>query len=260
MERVSPLALNALRLLISSVFYLPLIALLGAIPDREITWWAILIASGIIGFAIADWLFLEGMNIIGVSRAGILVTPHPILTMILAHYLLNRPLNASIALGAVLIVIAVIVLVSEAMDSKGGMSWRGIGFVIVAELLWTIAVLVTDWLVSNESAVAITGLRISSGALGSLVFFRTIRETVRKMSVEDWELVVVITILGTMLGQYFFIKSISLVGSSIATPVTESSPVMAALMAVAFLKERFTKRLGISLVLTTLGIILIGLA
>ncbi|AMM54455.1 DMT family transporter [Pyrococcus kukulkanii] len=259
MAKINPVSLNTLRLFISSAFYIPLIIFLRLIPNKGWEWWAIVIVSGIIGFTIADWLFLEGMNIIGVSRASILVTPHPILTMVLAHYLLGRPLNASIAAGAVMIVIAVLILVSEAMDNKE-MSWKGIAFVVTAEVLWTVAVLITDWLVHGESAVLITGLRISSGALGALVFASTLREDIRIMNAKDWGLVVVITVLGTILGQYFFIKSISLVSSSIATPVTESSPVMAALMAVAFLKEKFTKRLAVSLVLTTLGITLIGLA
>ncbi|ASJ17562.1 multidrug DMT transporter permease [Thermococcus chitonophagus] len=259
MAKINPVSLNTLRLFISSAFYIPLIIFLGLIPNRGWEWWTIVIISGIIGFTIADWLFLEGMNIIGVSRAGILVTPHPILTMVLAHYLLDRPLNASIATGAVMIVIAVLILVSEAMDNKE-MSWKGIAFVVTAEVLWTVAVLITDWLVHGESAVLITGLRISSGALGALVFASTLREDIKRMNTKDWALVVVITVLGTILGQYFFIKSISLVSSSIATPVTESSPVMAALMAVAFLKERFTKRLAVSLILTSLGIVLIGLA
>ncbi|MFA4668560.1 DMT family transporter [Pyrococcus kukulkanii] len=259
MAKINPVSLNTLRLLISSAFYIPLIIFLRLIPNKGWEWWAIVIVSGIIGFTIADWLFLEGMNIIGVSRASILVTPHPILTMVLAHYLLGRPLNASIAAGAVMIVIAVLILVSEAMDNKE-MSWKGIAFVVTAEVLWTVAVLITDWLVHGESAVLITGLRISSGALGALVFASTLREDIKRMNAKDWGLVVVITVLGTILGQYFFIKSISLVSSSIATPVTESSPVMAALMAVAFLKEKFTKRLAVSLVLTTLGITLIGLA
>ncbi|MFA4718861.1 DMT family transporter [Pyrococcus kukulkanii] len=259
MAKINPVSLNTLRLFISSAFYIPLIIFLRLISNKGWEWWAIVIVSGIIGFTIADWLFLEGMNIIGVSRASILVTPHPILTMVLAHYLLGRPLNASIAAGAVMIVIAVLILVSEAMDNKE-MSWKGIAFVVTAEVLWTVAVLITDWLVHGESAVLITGLRISSGALGALVFASTLREDIKRMNAKDWGLVVVITVLGTILGQYFFIKSISLVSSSIATPVTESSPVMAALMAVAFLKEKFTKRLAVSLVLTTLGITLIGLA
>jgi len=259
MAKVNPVSLNTLRLFISSAFYIPLLFSLNLIPHKNLEWWAIVIVSGIIGFTIADWLFLEGMNIIGVSRASILVTPHPILTMVLAHYLLNRPLNASIAAGAVMIVIAVLILVSEAMDNKE-MSWKGIAFVVTAEVLWTVAVLITDWLVHGESAVLITGLRISSGALGALVFASTLREDIKRMNAKDWALIVVITVLGTILGQYFFIKSISLVSSSIATPVTESSPVMAALMAVAFLKERFTKRLAVSLILTSLGIVLIGLA
>ncbi|CAB49356.1 DMT family transporter [Pyrococcus abyssi] len=258
MRRVSPFTLNSLRLFIASAFYIPLIIYLDLFPDKGLFWWIIVILSGIIGFLVADWLFLEGINIIGVSRANLLVTPHPILTMVLAHYFLDRPLNASIAFGAILIVLAVIILLSEGKDSSD-ISLRGVGLVIVAELMWTLAVLITDWLVSDESAVLITGLRIASGALGTTFLLPRISQEVKKLKMRDLGLIFVITLLGTILGQYFFVKSISIVSSSVATPVTESTPIMAALMAIIFLKERFTKKLGISLVLATLGILLIGL-
>lgn len=57
----------------------------------------------------------------------------------------------------------------------------------------------------------------------------------------------VITLLGTIFGQCFFALALKLAGSDIVTPVTESSPVMASVMVVLFLKGRFTKKLGVAL-------------
>ncbi|AEC51253.1 hypothetical protein PNA2_0335 [Pyrococcus sp. NA2] len=257
MRRISPFTLNFLRLAIASAFYLPLILALGLLPQKEFYWWVIVVFSGIIGFMVGDWLFLEGVKILGVSRANLLVTPHPILTMFLAHYFLGRPLNFPIFLGAGLIVFGVIILISEGRE-LGDISLKGVLLVISAELLWTVAIVITDWLVSSESPILITGLRISSGALGAVPFIPRIVREMKGLTFKDLLLVFVISILGTILGQYFFVKSISMVSSSVATPVTESTPILASLMAILFLRERFTKRLALSMVLAMLGILAIS--
>ncbi|HII60691.1 DMT family transporter [Pyrococcus horikoshii] len=257
MRRVSPLTLNFLRLVIASGFYLPLIIYLNLIPSKGIMWWVIVVFSGIIGFMIGDWLFLEGMKLLGVSRANMLTTLHPIITMVLAHYLLGRPLNAYLFLGAGLIILAVLLLLSEKSES-GGINARGVLLVVVAELLWTIAILITDWLVSNEPPVLIAALRISSGILGGLPFLPKMWREIRKLRLGDMGLVFVISLLGTIVGQYLFIKSISLVSSTVATPVTESTPIMASLLAVVFLREKITSKLVASMMLSFIGILIIG--
>ncbi|NJE09415.1 DMT family transporter [Thermococcus sp. MAR1] len=257
MRDIDPISLNVLRLILSALFYVPLVIYIG-FPHLSPLQWAILIVSGIVGFTLADWFFLEGMNLLGVSRAAILVTFHPILTMFVAHYTLDRPLTFGLLAGAFFIVLAVVVIASEG-GSDGETSWRGLAYVFSAQLLWTFAVIVTDWLVKGESAFAVIGLRIGFGALASLVFLPRIQGDVEKLGARGWGLVFVITLLGTILGQYFFALALKLAGSSIATPVTESSPIMASVIAVLFLKERFTEKLGVALVLTSLGILMIAL-
>ncbi|MDK2915150.1 MAG: drug/metabolite transporter, family [Thermococcaceae archaeon] len=255
MRLISPLSLNVIRLIISAALYLVIIAFTG-FPSLNHQEWFILFISGVIGFTVGDWVFLEGIHRLGVSKSAILVTLHPILTMFLAHYLLNRTLNVFIILGALSIVSAVLIVASESDGKKT--DWKGIGFVLAADTCWTAAVLMMDWLMSSGSAFSIIGLRIGFGALASVVFMRTVLEDVKSLDARGWGLVFSITFLGTVLGQYFFALAVKVAGSSVATPVTESSPIMASLMAVAFLKEPFTKRLLYALALTSAGIILIA--
>ncbi|QDA31995.1 DMT family transporter [Thermococcus indicus] len=257
MRGISPLTLNVVRLFMGSAFYIPLVLYLGP-PKLSGFEWVILVISGVVGFTLADWFFLEGMNILGVSRAAILVTFHPILTMFVAHYTLGRPLTAGLLAGAFAITVAVVITASEGR-STGGVSWKGVVYVFLAQLLWTFAVIVTDWLVEGSSAFSIIGLRIGFGALAGLLFLPRIGEDVKKLNLRGWGLVFVITLFGTILGQYFFALALKFAGSSIATPVTESTPIMASLMAVAFLKEPLTKKLAYAMALTTIGILVIGL-
>ncbi len=257
MKKVNPLSLNVARLFLSSAFYVPLVFYLG-LPTITPERWAVLIISGIIGFTVADWFFLEGMQLMGVSRAAILVTFHPVLTMFTAHYLLERPLTPGLAGGAFAIILAVILITTESGPGRMG-SWKGVAYVFFAQLMWTFAVIVTDWLVAGESAFSIIGLRIGFGALAGLAFLPKIKDDFKKLDRRGWGLVGLITLFGTILGQYFFTLALKVAGSSVATPVTESSSIMASLFAVVFLKERLTGRLIYAIVLTTLGIMVIGI-
>jgi len=76
MKTITPFAINIIRLIIGGVFYFVALLYLG-FPSFSREVWAILILSGILGFTVADWMFLEGINYLGVSRASLLLTSSP---------------------------------------------------------------------------------------------------------------------------------------------------------------------------------------
>ncbi|ASJ14831.1 hypothetical protein A3L10_06650 [Thermococcus radiotolerans] len=255
MRGISSLSLNVLRLFMGALLYLVVLAIYG-IPPLGTRGFLILISSALIGFTLGDWLFFESIKILGVSRAALLVTPYPILTMLLAHIFLGRPLTIQIGVGAFLIILAVTILMGESRE--GRLDPRGVLFSAGAQVLWAAAVVMTDWLVTGNNPLVIAGLRISFGALGALIFVPKILPDVRRMAVMNWATVFLVAFLGTFLGHCFFTTAIKEAGSSIATPAAESSPILAALLAVLFLKEPFTRRLLYAIILTGVGIILIS--
>ncbi|ASJ05172.1 DMT family transporter [Thermococcus barossii] len=255
MRGISSLSLNVLRLFIGGFLYLGILGVYG-IPPLGTQGFAVLVLSAIIGFTLGDWLFFESIKILGVSRAALLVTPYPILTMLLAHVFLGRSLTVQIGVGAVLIILAVAILMGESRE--GRLEPRGVLFSAGAQLFWAVAIVMTDWLVTGNNPLVIAGLRISFGALGGIVFVPRILPDVRRMRARNWGTVFLVAFLGTFLGHCFFTTAIKEAGSSIATPAAESSPIMAALLAVIFLKEPFTRRLLYAILLTGMGVILIS--
>jgi len=255
MRGISSLSLNVLRLFMGALLYLVVLAIYG-IPPLGTRGFLILVISALIGFTLGDWLFFESIKILGVSRAALLVTPYPILTMLLAHIFLGRPLTIQIGVGAFLIILAVTMLMGESRE--GRLDPRGLLFSAGAQVLWAAAVVMTDWLVTGNNPLVIAGLRISFGALGALIFVPKILPDVRRMKPRNWATVFLVAFLGTFLGHCFFTTAIKEAGSSIATPAAESSPILAALLAVLFLKEPFTRRLLYAIILTGVGIILIS--
>ncbi|ASA78301.1 DMT family transporter [Thermococcus sp. 5-4] len=255
MRGISSLSLNVLRLFMGALLYLVVLAIYG-IPPLGTPGFLILISSALIGFTLGDWLFFESIKILGVSRAALLVTPYPILTMLLAHIFLGRPLTIQIGVGAFLIILAVTILMGESRE--GRLDPRGVLFSAGAQVLWAAAIVMTDWLVTGNNPLVIAGLRISFGALGAVIFVPKILPDVRRMKPRNWATVFLVAFLGTFLGHCFFTTAIKEAGSSIATPAAESSPILAALLAVLFLKEPFTRRLLYAMILTGVGIILIS--
>ena len=255
MRGISSLSLNVLRLFMGALLYLVVLAIYG-LPPLGTQGFLILISSALIGFTLGDWLFFESIKILGVSRAALLVTPYPILTMLLAHIFLGRPLTIQIGVGAFLIILAVTILMGESRE--GRLDPRGVLFSAGAQVLWAVAIVMTDWLVMGNNPLVIAGLRISFGALGALIFVPKILPGVRRMKPRNWATVFLVAFLGTFLGHCFFTTAIKEAGSSIATPAAESSPILAALLAVLFLKEPFTRRLLYAIILTGVGIVLIS--
>ncbi|MBC7108994.1 MAG: DMT family transporter [Methanomassiliicoccales archaeon] len=257
MKIITPFAINIIRLILGGVFYFVAILYLG-FPSFSREIWVILILSGILGFTVADWMFLEGINYLGVSRASLLVTLHPILTMFIAHFTLGRPLTLSLVAGAGTIICAVILITTET-SSRSELNWKGITFVFLAQLIWTGTIVIMDWLIEDLSAFVVIGFRIGFAGLASLVLLFKVGNEFKKLSKEGWMLIFVTTLLGVILGQYFFAQAIKLMGSSIATPLMESTPILSSVMAVILLKERFSRRLLYALILTSLGVLLIAL-
>ncbi|WP_148883421.1 DMT family transporter [Thermococcus aciditolerans] len=255
MRGISSLSLNVLRLFMGAALYLVVLAIYG-LPPLGTRGFLVLVASALIGFTLGDWLFFESIKILGVSRAALLVTPYPILTMLLAHLFLGRPLTLQIGAGAFLIILAVTILMGE--SSEGRLDPRGVLFSAGAQVLWAAAVVMTDWLVTGNNPLVIAGLRIGFGALGAVVFVPKILPDVRRMAARNWVTVFLVAFLGTFLGHCFFTTAIKEAGSSIAAPAAESSPILAAVLAVLFLKEPFTRRLFYAIILTGVGIILIS--
>ncbi|CAD5244925.1 DMT family transporter [Thermococcus camini] len=255
MRGISSLSLNVLRLFMGALLYFVVLAIYG-LPPLGTRGFLILVISALIGFTLGDWLFFESIKILGVSRAALLVTPYPILTMLLAHIFLGRPLTLRIGVGAFLIILAVTILMGESRE--GRLDPRGVLFSAGAQVLWAAAIVMTDWLVTGNNPLVIAGLRISFGALGALIFVPKILPDVRGMRPRNWGTVFLVAFLGTFLGHCFFTTAIKEAGSSVATPAAESSPILAALLAVLFLNEPLTRRLLYAIILTGVGIILIS--
>ncbi len=67
----------------------------------------------LISTVVALMAFLEGVRIIGPSKASIFSTIEPIVALILGILILREPISARIIIGSIMIVVSVVILTKE---------------------------------------------------------------------------------------------------------------------------------------------------
>ena len=67
----------------------------------------------VISIVVALMAFLEGVRIIGPSKASIFSTIEPIVALILGIIILKEPISASIIVGSIMVVVSVLILTKE---------------------------------------------------------------------------------------------------------------------------------------------------
>ncbi len=109
-ERVHPIALNAFKDVLALVLFVPVIVLTGEslwrpAPARDV---ALLLASGVIGIAVADTLLFYALNMLGAGAYALVSALYSPIIIALSFAFLGERLTAWQLVGAALIVAAVL--------------------------------------------------------------------------------------------------------------------------------------------------------
>ncbi len=120
-----------------------------------------------------------------------------------------------------------------------------------------------DWLTGYVEALTLAGLRMVLAALGGVtLFLPRFWEELRAVTRKELAVLFGAALFGLLIGQYFFVYSVNLVGSEVAAPpVSAINPIISSALAIVLLKESPpNKRILEGLVLAVLGVILISTA
>lgn len=246
--------LNILRLLISAPFYLIILIFYGFPPLTPFIF-LIIILSSLAGFVIGDYFFFSAMKLMGVSRSVLIATMYPLWVMALGYFLLNRSITPQMIFGALLIIVAIIII--SLKKEELGFHYLGVLYAFIAQILWALAVISIDWLLQGLPVLQVTGIRITTGAGLILIALPWSIGEIRKLRPREWLFAFIIAFFGTVVAQYTFTMAINLSGSGIAAPVAETSPLIATIFAKVFLHEKVTSKLFLAILLTVVGVIIL---
>ncbi|NJE10153.1 DMT family transporter [Thermococcus sp. MAR1] len=261
MRDKSPVAANIFRLYAVAVMFAAVFWINGTfsqIAQLSPTLLAVAFVSGLFGFVIGDYFYLNALKMMGVSRTVPITSTYPLWAILWAFLFLGRKISPQVIIGAVLVVTAIVVV--RRAEEEERIDPRGFVFALLAPLSWSFAILTMDWLTTSIDVLPLAGIRMMFAAVGVSFFLPKYGAEVRGITLREALLLIGAAVTGLMLGQYLFVYSINKVGSQIAAPVSAVNPIIASALAIALLKEPPNKKILEGLILAVLGVILISTA
>ncbi len=261
MKDKSAITVNIVRLYIIAVVYAVFFMINGNWREvLNLTPLQLMVAfiSAQFGFVIGDYFFFNAMKIMGVSRTVPITSSYPLWAILWAYLFLGRNISLQIIFGAFLIVLAIIIVRQGEIEEHVNM--KGFIFALLAPLSWSFAIITMEWLSAQISPFTLTGLRIMFAALGITMFLGKHKSEIRAITKREFAALTGAAFLGLFVGQYSFVKAVSLVGSPIAAPITAVNPIISATLAILILREPPNSKILTGLVMAVTGVILTSTA
>lgn len=263
------LPLNLVRCVTSTAFFWALLPFYGglqavaAIPPSAWLW---LVISVLALLVVGDTLYLRSLELAGVSWAMPAVSINPIWAVLLSAMFLGERLTWSLAAGAVLVVIGII-LVSRSTapaaknNAKDRRSRRtGLLLALLVSVLWGVgqvalkpATAGIDSVVANSvrqtlGMLILLGINLARGRLSDL----------RGLDKRSWGIILLGSLLGTGIGSLLLIMAIQQAGPARTSILTSVSPMLAIPFSMLWLGERPTRWTLAGTLCTALGIALVA--
>ncbi len=262
----------------------------GDIADAPGWTLAQVILSGFIGYGIGDTFYILALKRVGMQRTfPVTMALFIAMTVVGGVVLLDEPFAWGLPAGAVLIGAGIYLIVipgagavGEAVQVPisepgaaalaplptgsahvgGGIDMMGYGLLLLVGVLWAAATL---WLAAAKGdlgAVAAGAIRTPAGAVALLGFALAIQphELKRPFLNRNHILAIVAAgIVGTAFGSLMYVYAVVTAGAAKTAVLSATSPLLALPLSIVFLKERFTRRIGVGTVLCVAGIVLVVL-
>ncbi|ASJ00722.1 DMT family transporter [Thermococcus gorgonarius] len=260
MRSKSPVAVNVIRLYLVSLMYLTVLIPTGRVMEiinSSLLYLAVAFISAQFGFVIGDYFYFNALHRMGVSRTVPITSTYPLWTVLWASIFLGRRIGLEVYLGALLIVLAIIIV--RKAEEEEHADPRGFIYALLAPVSWSIAITMMDWLTGHFNSLTLAGLRMFSGAIGVSVFLPAYKDEILNTNLRELAVLAGAAFSGLFLGQFLFVYSTQSVGSQVSAPVSAINPLLTSLMAVIFLKETPNRRIFEGLALAIVGILLVSM-
>ena len=267
-KEAKPLAISALKMwaalaVMSVIVILPFRTTPFYVPLDSLIF---LILSVTIGLVIGDSIYLISQERIGVSYAYPIANTYPILTYVIAIFLVNETVLLSRFVGIIVAVIG-IALISRAQAASGESSGArkfdalGIGVSFLAAICWASGSVLLQMGVTNIDPIDANFVRMFfGGAIFIPVFLGLVKRGMPLPTRRATKIVLAAGFLGMTIGSLLYTFTVKLIGASIAALLGSMSPLYAVPISVFFLKEKFSPKSLVGAVLTVLGVVLVVLA
>lgn len=266
-ERMPPLTLNLFKNTVGIVLLAATLPFTGDISAtfagfavRDIL---ILVLSGLLGIALADTVFFYGLNLVGVGIISIVDCLYSPFVILFAFLLLGEKLTMFHYVGGAMIVFGVL-MTSKLQPPEGKTRAQlvaGILLGVLALALMAIGIVIAKPVLERFPLIWAVFIRMIVGTilLGAFAMALPSRHTVWAAFRPSglWKISMPGAVLGAYLAMVFWVGGFKYTSASIAGILNQMSIIFAIVFASLFLKERFTRRKLLAVILAASGVILV---
>jgi len=256
LRELSPVGFNGLRLLLTAVIFLILLALSGEgfRVEKKDAWKLLLI--GVAGNTLYQVLFIRGVSLTSASNTSLILSISPIFVALLSALFGIERIHWAAWMG-ILISFSGLYLIITGLN--GGLhfsaeSFKGDVSVFFATILWALYTVLSKPFLDKLSPLKFSAVTVSLGALFYLPL--SARDVLAipwaRISLKAWLFLVLSSLFGFVFGYIFWYYSVKKVGNAKTAIYSNLTPIFTALFAVILLGDRITsiQAAGAAVILT----------
>ena len=231
--------------------------LLPSFTPRE---WAIVLASGTIGIAVADTWYLRALNLMGAARTGVTASLFSPFVVLLSALLLGERLRGWQLAGFSLVLAGILLVTwrSRRIDVSPDALRLGLFYGAGAVLMMAIGIVMVKPILEGEHFFATAALRLAAGALSMAAFvavagsWRTVLARYRQP--QPWPTIVFASLLASYFSMLLWLAGYRLAPASVASVLNETAAAFIVLFAWLMLGESLSPRRLVGVFVTFCGV------
>ena len=225
-----------------------------------------LVASAVLGIAVADTMVAAAVNRLGASLQALADCAYAPSIAFVGFLMFGEILSSWEIVGGICVLFGVFVGASMTAEIKKPKDlWIGILLAAGAHIIMAVGILMVRDIFREESLIWVCSFRFAIGALAMYIyalirFPGRIRETlfVGFLRPDMWRTMVPMTILGPFLATLFWMAGFKYLEAGRAAIFNQLSTVFIIILAYFFLGEKFTRRKMIGVILALIGALLVA--
>lgn len=264
-EAVSPQAINLFKNVAASVLLLATLPVLGLTIDfqRSPTDWAYLVASGVLGIAIADTLVFMALRKLGAALLAVVDCVYAPVIVALGVLVLGESLSWSFLAGAVLVVGGIVF--ASFQSARAGTARMvltpeiksGIVCGITGIVAMAVGVVLAKPVLERGHLVEVTFVRVAAGVCGQAVWMLVApsqRSAVRVLRPSRvWATLLPASVLGSYVAMLLWLGGFKWASVSTASVLNQLSSVFTLALARLYLKEPVSGRRAVGALAAVAG-------
>lgn len=269
-ERVPPLSLNLFKNTIGLVLLIATLPLCGdgletirRLSSADV--WTLL-ASGFVGIALADTVFFHALNRTGVGIIAIVDCLYSPSVIVFAFFMLGERLRCLQGVGAACILAAV--LVSTRLKPPADRTRRQLAAGIVlgglSMAMMAFGIVLAKPVLKDVPLVMATTLRMIAGAICLVAYCAVTPQGRARFAVfrpsATWKWSVPGAFMGAYVSLVLWIAGFKYIEASVASILNQTSTVFAIILATVILREPFSRRKLLAVMLAVTGVVLVTLS